>query len=525
MTAGIRPQRRSSLEWILLLVYLLMVLVGVAFHEPWRDEWRAWMISASATGPAQLHDLLRNEGHPWLWYLLLKPFIHWPGGQAGLALAGLSTGLLGSLLIFFCFRLPLWIRAGVLFSVFWLVEYVVISRSYGLAFAFTSLAILAGLRARRWLLAALLIGLAAHTHLLVALANLPLIALLALHCPALPGRRRLLALVLALVLSLTGIAAAIGPGALAYGQYRLSNMASRVARLLPGRGAAVVAPSVAPSIPTPRATATAGSDQGSSDQGSSDQDRQAMLVLPRLPMPQAGIVLILVVLAGLWRRCRTVVLVYSLPALTLLLLFLRFIYRGGAWHQGTVFMVLVYTLVLAAEDPGGGRPALAAGWLDRPWLDGLRRSGWGGRLAMLALSLLLLVGAAEGVHQWRQDLLQPFSGAPAAAAAINASGYSPKDILVRSSAMEEVLAIALQPGAPRPGPVGGHLRPFQQDIWALPDWQICRRAAGRVRRTGRPVLILANGRQGGPTVCPGLRTRTLRFDGLRESLELVEIQP
>lgn len=521
MTAGIRPQRRSSLEWTLLLAYLLMVLVGVAFHEPWRDEWRAWMISASATGPAQLHDLLRNEGHPWLWYVLLRPFIHWPGGQAGLALAGLSTGLLGSLLIFFCFRLPLWIRAGVLFSVFWLVEYVVISRSYGLAFAFTSLAILAGLRARRWLLAALLIGLAAHTHLLVALANLPLIALLALRCPALPGRRRLLALVLALVLSLTGIAAAIGPGALAYGQYRLSNMASRVARLLPGRGAAVVAPPVArPRRPTPGATATAGSDQGSSD-----QDRLAALALPRLPMPQAGLVLILVVLAGLWRRCRTVVLVYSLPALTLLLLFLRFIYRGGAWHQGTVFMVLVYTLVLAAEDPGGGRPALAAGWLDRPWLDGLRRSGWAGRLAMLALSLLLLVAAAEGVHQWRQDLLQPFSGAPAAAAAINASGYSQKDILVRSSAMEEVLAIALQPGAPRPVPVGGHLRPFQQDIWALPDRQICRRAAGLVRRTGRPVLILANGRQGGPTVCPGLRTRTLRFDGLRESLELVEIQP
>jgi len=173
-------QRRPVSEWVVLALYLAMVLLGVAFHEPWRDEWRAWMISASASGPADLQQLLSGEGHPWLWYGWLRLFMGLGDASAALALAGLLAGLLGSLTFFFAVRLPLWIRTGVLFSQFWLHEYVVVSRSYGLAYALTLLAILAVVRGQRWLAAALLLGLAAHTHLLVALANLPLIALLAL---------------------------------------------------------------------------------------------------------------------------------------------------------------------------------------------------------------------------------------------------------------------------------------------------------------------------------------------------------
>lgn len=519
-----QSQRRSPLEWGLLAVYLLMIGLGVAFHEPWRDEWRAWMIGATAASPVQLWDLLSGEGHPWLWYALLKPFTLWPGGSAGLALVGLGTGLVGSLLLFLCFRLPLWIRAGVLFSAYWLVEYVVVSRSYGLAYALTSLGLLAVLRGRRWLSGALLIGLAAHTHLLIALANLPLIALLALWGRRLPGRRRLLALVLVLLLSATGIASAVGSRALAYGQSRLASITAKAAQVVPGL------PRVPP-VPG-RLPQAAGSerqlDEPSTDvrapKDASDDGAIAGSANPRRLIPLLAPGLILLVLAGLWRRSRLVVLVYGLPAFTILMLFLRLIYRGGPWHQGTVFMVLVYSLVLAAEDPTASQPNRLAIWLDGPWLASLRHSRPGARMAMLALSLLLLLGAADGLHQWFEDLGQPFSGAPAAAAFIGDRGLTSRQILPRSSDMDEALTIALQPEARVARPIGS-LLPLHRLKWNLSETRICRLAAERAQQLQQPVVIVANARHGGPTRCPGLTTRSRRFDGLRESLEIVEIQP
>lgn len=539
MTAS-TSQRRPVSEWVVLALYLAMVLLGVAFHEPWRDEWRAWMISASASGPADLQQLLSGEGHPWLWYGWLRLFMGLGDASAALALAGLLAGLLGSLTFFFAVRLPLWIRAAVLFSQFWLHEYVVVSRSYGLAYALTLLAILAVVRGQRWLAAALLLGLAAHTHLLVALANLPLIALLALWGRRQPGRhRRLLAFALAIVLSVTGIAAAMGSAAAAYGQGRLARMSGRLSRVLPilpripppprrspGRDLPPLPPGAMPPNMLARlesaAARTPGGSAGPASTPAPGVDA-ADVLRERVLLPYGGVGLILVVLAGLWRRCRAVVLVYSLPALTVLVLFLRFIYSGSTWHHGTVFMVLVLSLVLAREGPAASTGSASAGWLQRPWLQGWRREGPGGRLTVLALSLVLLVSVAAGLQAWGEDLRQPFSTAPNAAAQLRARGFTPERLLARTSDMEEVITIAMAPHHPAPW---GPLRPLHRRKWALPATTACRQAADRARRLGQSVVIVADPRaRGGRTSCPGLTTSTIRFHGLRESVELVVVEP
>ncbi len=499
MTASMPQQRRFWLEWLLVSVYLAMVVVGVAFHEPWRDEWRAWMISALVTSPGQLFTLLSSEGHPWLWYAVLKPFTLWPGGQAGLALAGLATGVMGSLVLFFGFRLPLWIRTGVLFSVYWLVEYVLISRNYGLAFAFTSFGILAAVRGQRWLLAALLIGLGAHTHVIVALTSLPLIALLAVWGRSLPGGRRLLALGLALVLTFGGIAAAIGPGAFSVGQRRLAAIS---------RGAV---PANAPK--KMRAAPVTPADEPPAS--------------PRAFLrPAVGVGLILVVLAGLWQRSRVVVMIYALPALFIPLFFNTFVHpSASARHQGPVFMVLVYALILAAEDPTARATTRSLIWLQRPWLSSLRRSRLGVRCVVLALSLILLFASADGLRHWIFDVRAPFSGVPQAAAYLRQNNIAPEQIVPMTSVVDESLAIALQPEAPIPGPIG-RMRPYNRPHWKLSEAEVCQQAVALRGQLQLPIaIVVLHDPQGSPDICSGLPQRSHVFGGLREGLKVVEILP
>src|SRR5579864_5307161 len=52
--------------------WAVIVLVGIHFHEFWRDEVRALSIAVGAPGLSSLFAQLHGEGHPSLWYLLLR---------------------------------------------------------------------------------------------------------------------------------------------------------------------------------------------------------------------------------------------------------------------------------------------------------------------------------------------------------------------------------------------------------------------------------------------------------------------
>src|SRR4051812_4679271 len=46
-------------------------MLNVLHHEMWRDETRAWQISAASPSVVALYHNLRFEGTPVLWYLIL----------------------------------------------------------------------------------------------------------------------------------------------------------------------------------------------------------------------------------------------------------------------------------------------------------------------------------------------------------------------------------------------------------------------------------------------------------------------
>ncbi|MGI8892661.1 MAG: hypothetical protein ACR2GN_04295, partial [Bacteroidia bacterium] len=124
----------STLIFLAFVVFLFIIKFG--FHELWKDEWQAWLI-ATDTSWKELISLLPQEGHPSLWFLLLRSVnflqgLILPGVADVYILQGfhflLTCGVY--FLLFKKMELPLWMKTGFGFSYFLFFEYGIINRSY-----------------------------------------------------------------------------------------------------------------------------------------------------------------------------------------------------------------------------------------------------------------------------------------------------------------------------------------------------------------------------------------------------------
>src|SRR5262249_46046517 len=77
-TAGRREVTHSSRRffWICFAGWLLLVLIVSSRHEFYRDEVRALSLAMDAGSLSDLPHLLKDEGHPILWYVLLWSGYH-----------------------------------------------------------------------------------------------------------------------------------------------------------------------------------------------------------------------------------------------------------------------------------------------------------------------------------------------------------------------------------------------------------------------------------------------------------------
>lgn len=123
--------RRKRL--LLFLFWLLLVLWLFSRHVFWRDEVRAFSLALSGADVGEMLRNLHGEGHPALWYLILRGAHDLFPCRAVLPVAGLVIGIAAMGL--FALRAPfrIWVVALVLFSLFGAFEYVVVARNYGLA--------------------------------------------------------------------------------------------------------------------------------------------------------------------------------------------------------------------------------------------------------------------------------------------------------------------------------------------------------------------------------------------------------
>lgn len=162
-------KRYVLLTW---LSYLAVLGFTMYHHEPWRDEWQAWLIVKNSDSIGSLFQKLGYEGHPSFWYLLLWIVQLFTNKIAGMQLLHFIIAAATALV---------WLRyapfnklqkALFLFGYFPLYEYGVISRNYGVSLLLLFLFLLAFTKNRsNYFLQAFLLCLLMQTNLIAFIVS------------------------------------------------------------------------------------------------------------------------------------------------------------------------------------------------------------------------------------------------------------------------------------------------------------------------------------------------------------------
>jgi hypothetical protein len=114
------------------LLFIFMGVYGLIFHEFWRDEVRALSIAIQADSIFDLPRLLKNEGHPILWYALLNVFYHLTGSTSVLPILSFVFASGTMYLLLFKSPFPILISVCIGFGYWGLYSNGINCRNYGI---------------------------------------------------------------------------------------------------------------------------------------------------------------------------------------------------------------------------------------------------------------------------------------------------------------------------------------------------------------------------------------------------------
>ncbi|MDB5694190.1 MAG: hypothetical protein JWO81_3253 [Alphaproteobacteria bacterium] len=125
--------RERTLRILLYAAWCALVLLLVSRHVFWRDEVRAVTIALAGDSVPAMLRILHGEGHPAIWYLLLR------GAHAIVpvrqVLPAVSVIVAAAAMAVLVFRAPFRpaVFALILFGAFGMYEYAVVARNYGIS--------------------------------------------------------------------------------------------------------------------------------------------------------------------------------------------------------------------------------------------------------------------------------------------------------------------------------------------------------------------------------------------------------
>ena len=124
---------KKILAFLIFIGWGLMAVYAMLHHEIWRDEMRAMSIAIQSPSFFQLPEYLVNEGHPILWYFLLK--VGYSIFHSTYVLPALSIFFAAAIAWLLLFRspFPLIFSALIIFGNWGLYEYGINCRNYGIA--------------------------------------------------------------------------------------------------------------------------------------------------------------------------------------------------------------------------------------------------------------------------------------------------------------------------------------------------------------------------------------------------------
>ena len=163
-----QPSTRSGVfEWSLFGLFAVLLALITSHHEMWRDEMQAWLIVRDNPSLRDLFHLLRYEGHPALWYLLLYIPARISWNPVSMQVINYVLAVAEAWLILSARKLHWTVRALAIWSFFVFYEYGAVARSYMLAMLLLTAATrcFVGERQHRKL-GILFLALAMNTHVL-----------------------------------------------------------------------------------------------------------------------------------------------------------------------------------------------------------------------------------------------------------------------------------------------------------------------------------------------------------------------
>ena len=108
------------------------MVVAELHHEFWRDEVRALSLALDADGLFSIPTTIHGEGHPALWYLLLRASYDIFGTKAVLPLLNLFIAAAAVVIFLWWAPFALWWKALFVFSAIAVYEYSVMARNYSI---------------------------------------------------------------------------------------------------------------------------------------------------------------------------------------------------------------------------------------------------------------------------------------------------------------------------------------------------------------------------------------------------------
>lgn len=125
--------RDRWLRAALFIAWLALVLWLESGHVFWRDEVRAFSLALSGSNYAEMLKAIHGEGHPALWYLILRTGHDIFPYREVLPIAGLVIGIAAVAVVTFFAPFRTLLVAAIIFSLYGAFEFVVMSRNYGMS--------------------------------------------------------------------------------------------------------------------------------------------------------------------------------------------------------------------------------------------------------------------------------------------------------------------------------------------------------------------------------------------------------
>lgn len=126
------PSKSFVVKACLLVIYVAVNTYLCIHHEAWRDEAQHWLIAKNCSIP-EILGRLSNEGHPILWFLVLKVFLLFGFKYKYFSFISLLIMAVAAGLMLFKAKLPAIVDAIILISPLFMYYNAAVARNYCIA--------------------------------------------------------------------------------------------------------------------------------------------------------------------------------------------------------------------------------------------------------------------------------------------------------------------------------------------------------------------------------------------------------